>query len=42
MGKDRNRERLERIEALLRPREFVALWVEDLAKFNSMDEYARG
>ena len=40
MGTDDNK-RLDKIEALLRPREFVALWVQELAKFNSMDEYAR-
>lgn len=39
MGTDEKR--LDKIEALLRPREFVALWVQELAKFNSMDEYVR-
>ena len=41
MGTDRNRKRLEKIEGSLTPREIVALWVEELAKFNSIDDYVR-
>ena len=39
MGTDRNRKRLERIESSLTPTEIVALWIEDLAKFNSTEDY---
>ena len=39
MGTDRNRKRLERIESSLTPKEIVALWIEDLAKFNSTEDY---
>jgi hypothetical protein len=39
MGTDRNRKRIEKIENSLTPREVVALWVEGLAKFNSLEDY---
>ena len=39
MGTDRNRKRLERIEISLTSREIVTLWVEGLAKFNSLEDY---
>jgi hypothetical protein len=40
MGADRNRRRLEKIENSLRPRELVASWTEDFAKFGSFEDYA--
>ena len=40
MGKDRNRERLERIEGSLTPKEMVASLIEEFAKFDSIDNYA--
>ena len=36
MGRERNRKRLEKVESLLRPKELVASWIEDFAKFNSV------
>jgi hypothetical protein len=39
MGADRNRKRLEKIESSLRPRELVASWIEDFAKFSSFEDY---
>ena len=40
MGRDRNRERLERIEGSLTPKEIVASLIEEFAKFDSIDDYA--
>src|ERR1700758_873225 len=40
MGTDRNRKRIEEIERSLTPREIVALWVEQLEKFDSFEDYA--
>ncbi len=39
MGTDRNRKRLEKVEISLTSREIVTLWVEGLAKFNSLEDY---
>lgn len=39
MGRDRNRGRLEKIENSLTPKELVASWIQDFAKFDSADDY---
>jgi len=39
MGIDRNRNRIEKIENSLTPREIIASWVEQLAKFDSIESY---
>src|SRR5438105_3631981 len=35
-----DRKRLDKIESSLTPREIVALWVQEIAKSDSMEEYA--
>jgi hypothetical protein len=40
MGTDRHSKRIEKIESSLMPREMVTLWVEDVAKFDSFEDYA--
>ena len=40
MGTDRNRQRLENAESALMPREIVASWIKELAKFDSLADYA--
>ena len=39
MGKDGNRRRLDKIESSLTPKEIVASWLQDLTKFDSLEDY---
>jgi hypothetical protein len=39
MGTDRNRKRLKKAEGVLMPREIVASWIEEFAKFASFSDY---